>query len=63
MCVVIPGAPAEIEYAQPCQSEGDVYHSVADISAAKSSFGYQPSVDLEAGLREYLTWARAELLG
>lgn len=57
----ICGTPAKIEYAPPRQ--GDVRHSLADISAAKSSFGYQPSVDLEAGLREYLTWARAELLG
>ncbi len=57
----ICGTPAKIEYAPPRQ--GDVRHSLADISAAKSSFGYQPSVDLEAGLREYLTWARPELLG
>jgi len=57
----IYGMPAEIEYAPPRQ--GDVRHSLADISAAKRSFGYRPTVDLEAGLREYLTWARSELLG
>ena len=57
----IYGMPAEIEYAPPRQ--GDVRHSLADISAAKRSFGYRPTVDLETGLREYLTWARSELLG
>ncbi len=42
--------------------KGDVRHSRADISAAGESFGYQPEVDLETGLREYMSWARDALL-
>lgn len=34
---------------------GDVKHSLADISRAKS-FGYQPKYNLEAGLRETIKW-------
>lgn len=55
------GTRAEIAYAPPRQ--GDVRHSLADISAARKSFGYTPAVDLEAGLREYMTWARSDLRG
>ena len=40
---------------------GDVLHSMADISAAKGAFGYEPSVLLEEGLRDYTAWARWEL--
>lgn len=40
---------------------GDVRHSLADIGAAASAFGYQPAVDLEPGLGEYMTWARSAL--
>lgn len=35
--------------------KGDVKHSVADISKAKS-FGYEPKYDLEKGLAETLKW-------
>ena len=38
--------------------KGDVRHSLADISAANKAFGYSPSVDLEKGLFEYVSWAR-----
>jgi UDP-glucose 4-epimerase len=41
---------------------GDVRDSLADISAARSAFGFEPSVDLEDGLREYITWAREEAM-
>ncbi len=40
--------------------KGDVRHSLADISAAQSAFGYRPTVDLAGGLREYLEWVRSE---
>jgi UDP-N-acetylglucosamine/UDP-N-acetyl-alpha-D-glucosaminouronate 4-epimerase len=30
---------------------GDVPHTLADVSAAKSDFGYEPRVDFEEGLR------------
>jgi UDP-glucose 4-epimerase len=39
---------------------GDVRHSLADISAASAAFGYEPAVGLQAGLAEYLQWAKAD---
>jgi nucleoside-diphosphate-sugar epimerase len=43
-------------YAEPRQ--GDVRHSLADISKARAAFGYQPLVDLEEGLRQTVEWYR-----
>lgn len=40
---------------------GDVRDSLADISAARAAFGFNPSVSFDAGLPEYLDWARREL--
>jgi nucleoside-diphosphate-sugar epimerase len=37
---------------------GDVRHSKADISAARSAFGFSPSVSWEDGLRRTLDWYR-----
>ena len=37
---------------------GDVRDSQADISKAERALGYRPTVDLEAGLRETVTWFR-----
>lgn len=39
---------------------GDVRHSLADISAARSGFGFNPSRSLESGLKEYMSWAKEE---
>lgn len=39
--------------------EGDVKHSLADISAAKSAFGYEPKVDFETGLAKTVEWYRS----
>ena len=39
---------------------GDVRDSLADISAAKKAFGFQPTVTLQAGLSEYMSWAKEE---
>ena len=36
--------------------EGDVRHSLADISQARELLGYQPTHTLESGLREALAW-------
>lgn len=41
---------------------GDVRHSLADISAARSGFGFDPSCGLEEGLKEYAGWAKKESL-
>lgn len=38
---------------------GDVRHAVADISAARAVLGWQPTVDLEAGLTRFADWAGA----
>jgi len=50
------GVPATVEHAAPRQ--GDVRHSLADISAARAAFGFEPSVPLDRGLRDYMGWAR-----
>lgn len=36
--------------------EGDVRHSLADISRATSQLGYEPTHDVAAGLRETVRW-------
>jgi len=40
---------------------GDVRDSMADIAAARGTFGFAPRVTLEEGLAEYVAWAREEL--
>lgn len=57
LMVAANGGNARIEHAAP--RKGDVRHSLADISAARAAFGYQPSVGLEDGLGEYLRWVRS----
>jgi UDP-glucose 4-epimerase len=54
------GVPAVVQYGPP--RRGDVRHSLADISAAQAAFGYQPSVGLEEGLREYMDWSKRVLV-
>jgi UDP-glucose 4-epimerase len=41
---------------------GDVKHSLADISAARNSFGFVPIVSMKEGLEEYMTWAASEVI-
>jgi UDP-glucose 4-epimerase len=38
--------------------EGDILHSVADISKAREAFGYGPRLVLEEGLRGLLLYRR-----
>ena len=40
---------------------GDVKHSLADISAARESLGYEPKVDFEEGLRRTVEWYRTQV--
>lgn len=54
------GIQAAITYGPPRQ--GDVRHSLADISAATNAFGFEPSVALPDGLKEYMDWAKRELV-
>jgi UDP-N-acetylglucosamine/UDP-N-acetyl-alpha-D-glucosaminouronate 4-epimerase len=49
-----PTPPLHIE-ARP----GDVRHSLADITKARTLLGYEPTVDLTEGLRKTVDWYRA----
>ena len=40
------------------EREGDVRDSLADISAAREAFGYQPQVSFHEGLRRMVAWYR-----
>jgi UDP-N-acetylglucosamine/UDP-N-acetyl-alpha-D-glucosaminouronate 4-epimerase len=40
--------------------EGDVKHSLADISSAEKYLGYKPHVNFEEGLRRTVEWYRGE---
>ena len=40
--------------------EGDVKHSLADISSAEKYLGYKPQVNFEEGLRRTVEWYRGE---
>jgi UDP-N-acetylglucosamine 4-epimerase len=49
----------DVAYRKPLHAEfrsGDIQHSVADISKAKSLLGYEPQYDLVRGLGETLPW-------
>jgi len=37
---------------------GDVRHSLADISKIRSAIGFQPSVEFDDALKEYMDWAK-----
>lgn len=43
--------------------EGDVKHSLADISKAEAGLGYKPLVDFEEGLRRTVEWYREAGVG
>lgn len=43
------------------ERQGDVRHSLADISKAHAVLGYEPSVGLEWGIPDYIAWAMKEL--
>jgi UDP-glucose 4-epimerase len=55
----VGGLNPEVIYGPP--RPGDVRDSLADTSAASAAFGFQPSVDLREGLKEYVEWARTEV--
>ncbi|HWB18637.1 MAG TPA: NAD-dependent epimerase/dehydratase family protein [Vicinamibacterales bacterium] len=54
------GRAVEIVHVDP--RNGDVRHSLADISAARVAFGYEASVTLDVGLSGYMTWCRRALV-
>jgi UDP-glucose 4-epimerase len=55
----IIGGRMEVLHGPP--RPGDVRDSLADIAKARAQLGYAPSVDLIAGLRTYVDWARSEV--
>ncbi len=42
------------------EREGDIKHSLADISRAEKAFNYKPSVNFEEGLRRTVEWYRGQ---
>lgn len=39
---------------------GDIRHCYADITQARTLLGYEPKVDLRAGLEEFVVWSREQ---
>ena len=57
---------ATLEQADPVYRdfrEGDVRHSMADISKAKTLLGYEPQYRIEGGLGEAMDWYVQDILG
>lgn len=50
--------PVRIDHGSP--RPGDVRDSLAAIDQARRSFGFDPNVELEVGLREYLEWLSSD---
>jgi len=50
------GVRVKPQYAPP--REGDVRHSTAEISLARTTLGYEPLVSFEDGLRHTVDWLR-----
>jgi nucleoside-diphosphate-sugar epimerase len=57
MIARVSGRRLEIEH-QPAQ-KGDMRDTYADTSRARADLGFEPSVDLETGLRAMFTWMEA----
>lgn len=55
----VGGMQPTIQYDAP--RPGDVRHSLADISAARTAFGFDPNVQLVDGLTEYVQWVKREI--
>jgi UDP-glucose 4-epimerase len=57
--IITKNCNAKIEYGN--KRPGDVLHSLADISFAKEKLNFQPNIELEKGLKEYIEWAKSNL--
>ena len=55
----LTGYSGDVKYGP--EREGDVKHSLADISSAEKHLGYKPQVNFEEGLRRTVEWYRAEV--
>jgi nucleoside-diphosphate-sugar epimerase len=56
----ITGRELTVDYAAP--RPGDVRHSRADITRARTELGYEPEVDFTEGLRRTVEWHAAKAL-
>jgi UDP-glucose 4-epimerase len=56
----LTGYRGEPKYAP--EREGDIQHSLADISRAEKALGYKPTVSFEEGLRRTVEWYKSQLL-
>jgi len=54
----LTGYSGSLAYAT--EREGDIKHSLADISSAETYLGYKPQVDFEEGLRRTVAWYREQ---
>jgi len=54
----LTGFSGEVKYGP--DREGDVKHSLADITSAEKNLGYKPQVDFEEGLRRTVEWYRGQ---
>ena len=50
------GISTEVKHVS--ERKGEVKHSLADISSAKSALSYEPSIDIKSGLSEYVAWIK-----
>ncbi len=55
----ITGYPGSVAY-RP-ERDGDIKHSLADISRAEKALRYHPIVDFEEGLRRTVVWYRGQM--
>lgn len=52
----ISGLTTAVSHGPP--RKGDVRDSMSDISGLQSAIGFQPSVQFEEGMKEYMNWAK-----
>jgi UDP-glucose 4-epimerase len=48
----------KVKYA--AEREGDIKHSLADITLATKALGYRPTIDFEEGLHRTVEWYRGQ---
>ncbi len=55
----LAGGPLGIDYVS--RQRGDVHHTSADTSRARSDLGFEPNTDFESGLEQEFAWMEAML--